>query len=673
VGRRVNLLPFIFYAGGILLCSSLIGGSLLYATSASLNMTVSLVDTRTNQRVTTTNYGFAAGQIQPSILVLPEINMTMDQGSFSPILDHRSFGYATCEEWLTHLKSQQSDLLSGHLFQIMFSDPSGLFQLYNHDQEILFDTWISCQNNLIKETRPFQIRFKPATHLSGRYQLGYQLGGYINQVGRINLHIRSQLEMELESLNVSSVDASLASLGVSDSDIDSDFFKLIEFNQPNSMDEMMVFMRRLDANHRSFSKGEFYHPCQFIIADAQRILKKSESDFLLLEKEKNIYLNKKAQKRIKGYRDHYRRLFVELEQCAEKSAQKESVLFAFLEEGDAMVTELKMVELNADILSLSKSYNDYQLQVGNDLDHVVALVLAEINAEVFSRKSSVSDISVSNLDLKLFELFPLKTFGDVTNSTPFYRDILLLSSMGVMGGDQDGNFNPNQSVTRGYLAYLIALMANLDVTTSSLELTYADVANTHPYFKYIMSVINEGYMVAFFDGTFRPDQVVNLSEIVTTLSESGLIEVTDVSDTGVTRAELASFLSTTDPYELELDAFIRRLLENVSVYSMEKLYHSKKQLFILGQGLQYSRDRLALFTQNYSRIYTVVEALHLFFGQLQYTQVVLNDLIGTLKSLDSNYMVLEYEFQKDSLQALFDDIQKADQLLKDLNNTPEQE
>ena len=87
---------------------------------------------------------------------------------------------------------------------------------------------------------------------------------------------------------------------------------------------------------------------------------------------------------------------------------------------------------------------------------------------------------------------------------------------------------------------------------------FLDVPQDHPFASYIQAGLTSGYIFAFPDGTFKPEQEITLNEAVDLLSSAGVIDFADVEDGDrlVTRAQLAEFLAYTPKIERQISNLI---------------------------------------------------------------------------------------------------------------------
>lgn len=96
-----------------------------------------------------------------------------------------------------------------------------------------------------------------------------------------------------------------------------------------------------------------------------------------------------------------------------------------------------------------------------------------------------------------------KSFPDVKKGEYYYDAVMELSERGVIKGFPDGTFKPNQSVTRGQAAKIIAGVLGLD-TKNVKNPGFKDVSVSNEYFGAIAALENAGIISGYPDGTYRP-------------------------------------------------------------------------------------------------------------------------------------------------------------------------
>lgn len=97
-------------------------------------------------------------------------------------------------------------------------------------------------------------------------------------------------------------------------------------------------------------------------------------------------------------------------------------------------------------------------------------------------------------------------FSDVKNipSHHFYEAVMDLSSKGIIGGYPDGTFKPNQNISRQHAAKFLSLALGLD-TRNVKNPGFKDVNKTNPYYGSIAALVEAGIISGNKDNTFKPN------------------------------------------------------------------------------------------------------------------------------------------------------------------------
>jgi PKD repeat protein len=91
--------------------------------------------------------------------------------------------------------------------------------------------------------------------------------------------------------------------------------------------------------------------------------------------------------------------------------------------------------------------------------------------------------------------------------------ILAVACEGIMAGYDDNTFQPYDKVTRADMAeFIIKGVFDNDFNYSSIPY-FPDVPETHPAFKYIQKMYEEGISTGYNDGTYRPSKWVNRAQM----------------------------------------------------------------------------------------------------------------------------------------------------------------
>lgn len=103
------------------------------------------------------------------------------------------------------------------------------------------------------------------------------------------------------------------------------------------------------------------------------------------------------------------------------------------------------------------------------------------------------------------------SFSDVNKGDWYNTAISTLSSMGIVKGYADGTFDPNGNITRGEFAAIAARFEKNGNTTD------ADFSDIYTYWgkKEISIAANNGWVLGYEDGSFKPNQLITRAEAMT--------------------------------------------------------------------------------------------------------------------------------------------------------------
>lgn len=110
-------------------------------------------------------------------------------------------------------------------------------------------------------------------------------------------------------------------------------------------------------------------------------------------------------------------------------------------------------------------------------------------------------------------------FTDVKEGNALYPEIKDLHEQGKINGFKDGTFRPQESVTRGQAAKMIADLLELN-TTSPKAPNLKDVKQDKWYYGAIAALVEAKIMGGFTDGMFRPDQTLTRAEASRLIGEA---------------------------------------------------------------------------------------------------------------------------------------------------------
>ena len=117
------------------------------------------------------------------------------------------------------------------------------------------------------------------------------------------------------------------------------------------------------------------------------------------------------------------------------------------------------------------------------------------------------------------------TFPDVKPADYFYDAVNSLAERGVVNGFPDGTFKPNQSVTRGQAAVIIAGVLGLD-TQNVKKPGFKDVTTANTYYGAIAALANAGIINGYPDGTYKPGEPVQRNHMAKIIANAFDLEPT---------------------------------------------------------------------------------------------------------------------------------------------------
>ncbi len=104
------------------------------------------------------------------------------------------------------------------------------------------------------------------------------------------------------------------------------------------------------------------------------------------------------------------------------------------------------------------------------------------------------------------------------NSTDYSCDIGIMNKLGIMTGDNNGDFNPKDCLTRAEFAKIVCVLDGFDDRTLYTEnLNYKDMSSNHWAYNYICYVSQKGYMTGDDNQCFRPDDAITGTEVTKVL------------------------------------------------------------------------------------------------------------------------------------------------------------
>ncbi len=105
-------------------------------------------------------------------------------------------------------------------------------------------------------------------------------------------------------------------------------------------------------------------------------------------------------------------------------------------------------------------------------------------------------------------------FTDVEKGAWYNTAVSTMAAMGIVKGRPDGSFDPDANITRAEFA---AIAARFDKDGNTTNYSFADIYG-HWAEKEISIAANNGWVVGYEDGTFRPDRLITRAEAMTLIN-----------------------------------------------------------------------------------------------------------------------------------------------------------
>lgn len=108
-----------------------------------------------------------------------------------------------------------------------------------------------------------------------------------------------------------------------------------------------------------------------------------------------------------------------------------------------------------------------------------------------------------------------KAFPDVSSSASYAQAVDTLSDLGIITGDPNGNFYPNNTITRAEAATMICRLLGMERQAAALTQTsFADVPSTHWAVGYIALASQRGIVSGYGNSRFGPSDPLTYPQIL---------------------------------------------------------------------------------------------------------------------------------------------------------------
>ncbi|MBQ1935665.1 MAG: S-layer homology domain-containing protein, partial [Clostridia bacterium] len=128
-------------------------------------------------------------------------------------------------------------------------------------------------------------------------------------------------------------------------------------------------------------------------------------------------------------------------------------------------------------------------------------------------KSMVAFLVVAAM---LFASVTSFAYGDVAADADYATAVEVLSALEILKGDDKGNFNPDNTITRAESAAVIVRLLGLEEAAAGAAgaTQFVDVAADHWGSGYINMAAQSGIIAGYGDGNFGPEDAVTYEQFV---------------------------------------------------------------------------------------------------------------------------------------------------------------
>ena len=109
-------------------------------------------------------------------------------------------------------------------------------------------------------------------------------------------------------------------------------------------------------------------------------------------------------------------------------------------------------------------------------------------------------------------------FPDVPMDAEYAEAVNYLAELGIFSGDNNGNFNPDKTITRAeFAAVIVRMMSEADRAASVTKSSFTDVPSTHWACGYVTIAVELGLVSGYGNGKFGPGDTLTDEQAIKVL------------------------------------------------------------------------------------------------------------------------------------------------------------
>ncbi len=198
-------------------------------------------------------------------------------------------------------------------------------------------------------------------------------------------------------------------------------------------------------------------------------------------------------------------------------------------------------------------------------------------------------------------------FSDVNKNHIFYENISIAKENNIVKGDLSGNFNPDASITREEIVIIISRLLSDKKQSTSTNMNFNDIKKSYTYYDELLLVSNLGIISGDLNGNFLPHNFAKRGECAKMIymtienygSEKDQNEVLHLA-TDFVENNTSDNLTASAKIDFDYQNDVRSYAKALSFSSTKKIYNTKAEITKMSNGIsEVLVTYNTLFTLNY--------------------------------------------------------------------------